>query len=63
MRIPIAADPDDDPVIYTAIAGQSDVICTVDKHFFEASVLSFCARNGIEVMTDVTLVRALRFAG
>src|ERR1035438_2035098 len=27
--------PDDAPVVYTALAGAADGICTVDRHFYE----------------------------
>ncbi len=53
-------DPNDDPIVYTAIAGQADVICTIDKHFFDPAVLHFCARHHIRVMSDIDLLAALR---
>jgi putative PIN family toxin of toxin-antitoxin system len=56
----VLKDPDDDPVIYTAIAGGADVICTVDQHFYDPSVLGFCSRHGIQLMTDLELLNALR---
>ena len=56
----VPGDRDDDPVIYTALAGRADVLCTVDKHFFAPAVLSFCSRYGIRIQTDVDLVRELR---
>ena len=28
------------PIVYTALAGQADILCTVDKHFYEPNVLS-----------------------
>jgi putative PIN family toxin of toxin-antitoxin system len=52
--------PDDDPVVYTALAGAADVICTVDRHFYEPNVLQFCSRYGIRIMDDVELLRTLR---
>jgi putative PIN family toxin of toxin-antitoxin system len=52
--------PDDDPVVYTALAGAADVICTVDRHFYEPNVLEFCSRYGIRIMDDVELLRILR---
>jgi putative PIN family toxin of toxin-antitoxin system len=52
--------PDDDPVVYTALAGAADVICTVDRHFYEPNVLQFCSRYGIRIMDDVELLRILR---
>src|SRR6266851_514956 len=58
----VLKDPNDDPVIYTALAGQADVLCTVDKHFYEPNVLAFCSRNGIQLMTDIELLHALQRA-
>ncbi|MFN0167769.1 MAG: putative toxin-antitoxin system toxin component, PIN family [Bryobacteraceae bacterium] len=56
----VIKDADDDPVIYTALAGGADVICTVDRHFYEPDVLAFCSRQGIQLMTEVELLHALR---
>ena len=47
-------------MIYTAVAGQADILCTVDKHFYEPNVLSFCFRQGIQLMTDLKLLHFLR---
>ena len=58
----VLKDPNDDPVVYTALAGQADVLCTVDKHFYEPNVVAFCSRNGIQLITDVELLHALRRA-
>ena len=56
----VIQDPDDDPIVYTAVAGQADVICTTDRHFYDPNVLSFCSRRRILVMTDLQLLHALR---
>ena len=56
----VLKDPNDDPVIYTALSGNADILCTVDKHFYEPNVLSFCARYRIRIMTDVELLQFLR---
>ena len=56
----VLKDANDDPVVYTALAGQADVLCTMDKHFYEPNVLAFCSRQGIQLMTDVELLRFLR---
>src|SRR5688572_8252152 len=29
----VFGDPDDDPVIATAVVGRADVLCTLDRHF------------------------------
>jgi putative PIN family toxin of toxin-antitoxin system len=55
----VLKDPDDDPVVYTALAGGADAICTMDKHFYEPGVLSFCARYRIQVMSELELLRQL----
>src|SRR5882672_3231631 len=56
----ILKDPNDDPVVYAALAGAADVICTLDRHFFEPNVLSFCSKYGISVMDDLELLQMLR---
>lgn len=56
----VLRDPNDDPVVYTALAGQADVLCTGDKHFYEPNVLSFCSRYRIRVMGEIELLRAIR---
>jgi putative PIN family toxin of toxin-antitoxin system len=56
----ILTDPDDDPVVYTAVDGQADVICTLDRDFFQPNVIAFCQENRIAVMTDVQLLRRIR---
>ena len=55
----VLADPNDDPVVYTAVAGGSDVLCALDRDFYAAEVVAFCRDRGIEVMNDVDLVRKL----
>ena len=32
----VLADPADDPVVYTAISGGAEVLCTLDRHFIRA---------------------------
>jgi len=53
-------DPNDDPILYTAVSGDADILCTVDKHFYAPNVLEFCVRRSIRVMSDVQLLRLLR---
>ncbi len=31
----IVRDPDDDPILQTAMAGNADVLCALDRHFYE----------------------------
>ena len=55
----VASDPTDDVVIATAVAGNVEVLCTLDKHFRRAEVLDFCRQHGIRVLTDVELLHEL----
>ncbi len=52
-------DPHDDPVIYTAVAGRADVICTRDADFYQPAVLEFCRMRNIRIMGDVELLAVL----
>lgn len=56
----VRKDPNDDPVIYTAVVGKADVICTLDRHFYDPPVLEFCRMHNIRVMTDVELLALLQ---
>ena len=53
-------DPADEPVLGTALAGNADVICTRDADFFTEEVRRFSAARGIQIMSDLDLLRALR---
>lgn len=55
----VLADPKDDPVVYTAVSGRADVLCTLDNHFHAANVIEFLGRYAIRVRTDVELLREL----
>lgn len=56
----VLKDPNDDPVIYTAVSGNADVLCTLDRDFFEENVLQFAKRRGIRILTDLQLLSLLR---
>src|ERR1700757_3654197 len=59
-HVPIVLkDADDDPIIYTALTGKADVLCTLDAHFYQESVQAFCAQEGIAIMDDAALLRLL----
>ncbi|HUY35116.1 MAG TPA: putative toxin-antitoxin system toxin component, PIN family [Pirellulales bacterium] len=53
-------DPQDDPVVATAVEGKAEVICTLDRHLHHPDVVAYCAKRGIRVMTDVELLQVLR---
>ncbi len=55
----VLKDSNDDPVIYTAVSGKADAICTLDSDFLEAAVVAFCRNQGISILTDVELLQRL----
>lgn len=58
LSVPIR-DPKDIVVLQTAVSGEADVICTVDKHFYEIDTLTFCAALGINICNDQELSRRI----
>ena len=56
----VMADPDDDPVVFTAVAGHADVLCTLDLDFYSPEVISFCSDYGIQILNDVELLQKLK---
>jgi putative PIN family toxin of toxin-antitoxin system len=55
-------DQEDDPVLETVFAGRAQVLCTLDRHFHERTVLESCREHGVQVLTDVELLSMLRDA-
>jgi len=58
-----STDPDDDPIIATAGVGKADVICTLDRHFRQQNVQSYCSQHAIRIVTDLELLKLLREQG
>ncbi|MFN0101452.1 MAG: putative toxin-antitoxin system toxin component, PIN family [Bryobacteraceae bacterium] len=56
----ILSDPDDDPILQTAIMGGVDVLCTRDNAFSHPLVLDVCRQHGIRIVDDVALMKELR---
>jgi predicted nucleic acid-binding protein len=56
----VIADPADDPVLATAVAGKANVLCTLDRHFTAPSVREFARRHDFELLNDVELLDRLR---
>jgi len=56
----VSADPDDDPIVATAVAGPAEVLCTLDRHLRTPAVRAYCAAHGIQILTDVELLQLLR---
>lgn len=59
----VPADPDDDPVVHTAVAGGADVLCTLNRHFYNPAVVEYCRERGVTIMTDLDLLSLLRGGG
>jgi predicted nucleic acid-binding protein len=53
----IISDPDDDPILQTAIVGRADILCTRDEAFRHEAVERVCAANGISILDDIALLR------
>ena len=53
-------DPDDNPIVATAVVGAADVLCTLDRHLRHVDVKRYCAERHIDVLTDVELLERLR---
>ena len=58
----VPSDPDDDPIVATAILGQANMLCTRDRHLRQPSVVAYCQQFGIRVLTDLELLPILRQA-
>ncbi len=56
----VLRDPGDEPVLGTALAGNADAICTRDADFFTEEVRRFSTAWGIQILSDLELLRALR---
>jgi hypothetical protein len=55
----VLTDPNDDPVVYTAVVGRANVLCARDRDFYAEAVVSFCRDQGIEIMDELTLLERL----
>lgn len=58
----VPSDPDDDPIVATAVACGAAVLCTRDRHLHRRNVVEYCGARGIEVITDLKLLERLRSA-
>jgi len=55
-------DPDDDPIVQTAVIGRADVLCTRDPHFSHRVVRALCGAYGVRIVSDTALMKELRGA-
>jgi putative PIN family toxin of toxin-antitoxin system len=58
----VLADPDDDPVVHTAVVGRADILCTLNRHFFARDVHDYCRERGVLVASELDVVELLRKA-
>lgn len=59
----VVSDPDDDPILQTAILGGADVLCSRDAAFRAPGVAEVCRAHGIRVLDDIELIGELRQTG
>ena len=57
---PPIRDPNDIHILQTAVSGKADYLCTLDEHFYETPVVTFCSNWGISVASDLDLLRLIR---
>jgi hypothetical protein len=56
----VPADPDDDPVVHTAVVGRADALCTLNRDLFTPLVRDYCRERGVLIANDVELLGLLR---
>ncbi len=56
----VSADPDDDPVVHTAVVGQAGALCTLNRHFYDPAVRQYCRERGVLIASDVDILKLLR---
>jgi putative PIN family toxin of toxin-antitoxin system len=59
----VLADPDDDPIVATAVLGRAEALATWDRHLFQPQVAAYLLRFGVRVMRETELLAELRSAG
>ncbi len=58
----VPSDPDDDPAVHTAVVGRADVLCTLNRHFYDPLVLDYCRERGVLMASEVDVLGLLRAA-
>jgi putative PIN family toxin of toxin-antitoxin system len=56
----VLSDPDDDPVVHTAVVGSADVLCTLNRDFYSMAVRQYCRERGVVVASDVEVLGLIR---
>ena len=52
-------DASDTAILKTAVAGEADYICTLDKDFYTPEIEAFCGSVGIIVLDDLAMLQRL----
>ena len=56
----VPSDPDDDPVVHTAVIGRADALCTLNRDFYHRLVQDYCRERGVLIANDVDILNLLR---
>jgi putative PIN family toxin of toxin-antitoxin system len=56
----VMSDPDDDPVVHTAVVGKADALCTLNRDFYHPDVLEYCRARGVLISSDIEVLNFLR---
>lgn len=59
----VLSDPDDDPIVATAVLGHAEALATWDRHLFQAQVIAYLLRYGVRVLRETELLTELRASG
>ena len=59
----VPSDPDDDPVVHTAVIGRANALCTLNRDFYHPAVRDYCGKRGVLIASDVDILRLLRSRG
>jgi uncharacterized protein len=53
-------DPDDDPILATAVLGQANVLATRDRDLRRDAIVKYAAERGVRIITELELLDELR---
>src|SRR5690349_1552163 len=56
----VQSDPDDDPIVHTAVTGRADGLCTLNRHFYGSSLRDYCRKHGVVIGSDVDFLALFR---
>ncbi|HXM45931.1 MAG TPA: putative toxin-antitoxin system toxin component, PIN family [Bryobacteraceae bacterium] len=56
----VPSDPDDDPVVHAAVVGRADVLCTLNRHFYNPAVRGYCRERGVLIASDLEVLGLVR---